>query len=103
MVVVTVDLSHPADTVGTAVLWLQLVRTKLQHTYTWLEQQGSKLPEQLRLRARKYIASSHEDRDIIQHLGKWCQKQNKHKEWLYACCNCTVTSCIYTHIVTLPS
>ena len=70
MVAVTVDLSHPADTLRSAVLWLQLVRTKLQHTYDWLEQKGSKVPEQLQLRARKHIGSSHEDRDIIQHLGK---------------------------------
>ena len=69
VVAIIVDLSQPADTLRSAVSWLQLVKAKLQHAYDWLEQKGSKLPEQLRLRARKYIGSSHEDRDMIQHLG----------------------------------
>lgn len=70
VVAVVVDLSQPSEALRSAVSWLQLVRTKLQYTFDWLEQKGSKLPEQLRLRARKYIGSSHEDKDTIQHLGK---------------------------------
>ena len=63
------DLSQPATAFHTAIEWLQLVRKKLQSSYDWLEQKGSKLPAQLRLRARKYVGSSHEDKDVIQHLG----------------------------------
>ena len=70
VIAVVVDLSQPAAALRSAVEWLQLVSTKLQGVCDWLEQRGSKLPEQLRLRARKYIGSSHEDKDIIQHLGK---------------------------------
>ena len=70
VIAVVVDLSQPAETLKSAVAWLQLVQSKLQSTYDWLEQNRSKLPEQLRLRARKYIGSSHEDREAIQHLGQ---------------------------------
>lgn len=98
MVAVIVDLSQPADTLRSAVLWLQLVKTKLQHTYDWLEHKGSKLPEQLRLRARKYIGSSHEDKDTIQHLGTWCQTQHCHREWLHVCDDCTATKFMVTHV-----
>lgn len=69
VIAVVVDLSQPGDALKSAVSWLQLIRTKLQGVYDWLEQKGSTLPEQLRLRARKYIGSSHEDKDIIQYLG----------------------------------
>ncbi|KAL3154874.1 Cytoplasmic dynein 2 light intermediate chain 1, variant 2 [Trebouxia sp. C0009 RCD-2024] len=69
VIAVVVDLSQPAEALKSAVAWLQLVRTKLQGVYDWLEHKGSKLPEQLRLRARKYVSSSHEDKDSIQHLG----------------------------------
>lgn len=69
VVAVVVDLSQPSEALRSAVSWLQHVRAKLQHTFDWLEQKGSKLPEQLRLRARNYIDSSHEDKDTIQHLG----------------------------------
>ncbi|DBA72389.1 TPA: Cytoplasmic dynein 2 light intermediate chain 1 [Trebouxia sp. C0005] len=69
VVAVIVDLSQPAQVLQSAVTNLQLVRANLQTSYGWLEQKGSKLPEQLRLRARKYIGSSHEDKDAIQHLG----------------------------------
>jgi len=69
-VAVVVDLSQPAQALQSAVTWLQLVRAKLQTSYDWLEQRGSKLPEQLRLRARKYIGSSHEDKETVQHLGE---------------------------------
>ena len=70
MVAIVVDLSQPAQALQSAVTWLQLVRAKLQGSFSWLEQRGSKLPEQLRLRARKYVGSTHEDKDVIQHLGK---------------------------------
>lgn len=70
VVAVVVDLSAPAQVLQNAVTWLQLVRGKLQTSYDWLDQRGSKLPEQLRLRARKYIGSTHEDKDTIQHLGE---------------------------------
>lgn len=70
VIAVVVDLSQPGEALKSAVTWLQLVKSKLQSSYDWLEQKGSKLPEQLRLRARKYIGSSHEDREAIQHLGQ---------------------------------
>lgn len=70
VIAVVVDLSQPAEALKSAVAWFHLVRTKLQGVYDWLEQNGSKLPEQLQLRARKYISSSHEDKDSIHHLGK---------------------------------
>ena len=70
VVAVVVDLSQPAQVLQSAVTYLQLVRANLQTSYGWLEQKGSKLPEQMRLRARKYIGSSHEDKDAIQHLGE---------------------------------
>ncbi|KAL3144446.1 Cytoplasmic dynein 2 light intermediate chain 1 [Trebouxia sp. C0010 RCD-2024] len=69
VIAVVVDLSQPAEALKSAVAWFHLVRTKLQGVYDWLEQNGSKLPEQLQLRARKYISSSHEDKDSIHHLG----------------------------------
>ncbi|DBB05899.1 hypothetical protein WJX82_002057 [Trebouxia sp. C0006] len=69
VIAVVVDLSQPAQVLQSAVTYLQLVRANLQTSYGWLEQKGSKLPEQLRLRARKYIGSSHDDKDAIQHLG----------------------------------
>jgi len=70
VVAVVVDLSQPAQVLQSAVTYLHLVRANLQTSYGWLEQKGSKLPEQLRLRARKYIGSSHDDKDAIQHLGE---------------------------------
>mmetsp|Transcript_6563 Transcript_6563/g.11852 ORF Transcript_6563/g.11852 Transcript_6563/m.11852 type:complete len:256 (-) Transcript_6563:30-797(-) len=41
----------------------------LQTSYEKLEQRGSKLPEQLRIRSRKLFGSSHEDKDSIDHTG----------------------------------
>ena len=74
VVAVVVDLSTPAQVLQNAITWLQLVKGKLQTSYDWLDQRGSKLPEQLRLRARKYIGSTHEDKDATQHLGEsWCK------------------------------
>ena len=71
MVAVVLDLSQPAEALKSAVTWLQLVKTKLQSSFDWLEQRGSNLPEQLQLRARKYAGSSHDDKEAIQHLGQW--------------------------------
>ena len=85
VIAVVVDLSQPAEALKSAVTWLQLAKSKLQNTFTWLERQGSQLPEQLRLRARKYLGSSHEDKDTIQHLGK--QKQSAMFHRLNAFCN----------------
>mmetsp|Transcript_35465 Transcript_35465/g.89428 ORF Transcript_35465/g.89428 Transcript_35465/m.89428 type:complete len:410 (+) Transcript_35465:79-1308(+) len=69
VVVIAVDLSQPAEVLDTLLFWLEKVRLKLQTSYTKLEQRGSKLPEQLRIRARKLFGSNHEDKDTIDHTG----------------------------------
>lgn len=66
-----IDFSHRVS---------HLLPVPRQTSYTKLEQRGSKLPEQLRIRARKLFGSNHEDKDTIDHTGKrlpatrppWC-------------------------------
>ena len=70
VVAIVVDLSQPSQVLQEAINCIQLVRAKVQQSLTWLQQKGSQLPEQLRLRARKYVGSNHEDKDVIQHMGK---------------------------------
>ena len=78
---VVVDLSQPSQALQSAVTQLQQVRAKVQQSLTWLQQKGSKLPEQLRLRAKKYVGSSHEDKDVIQHIGEqFCCARKKTKD-----------------------
>ena len=66
---VVVDLSVPSQAVQQAAKWLQMIKAQVQASCAWLDKQGSKLPEQLAQRAKRYIGSSHEDRNVIQHLG----------------------------------
>ena len=71
-VAVIIDLSQPSQALQQAIKWLQLIRAKLQASCAWLDKQGSKLPEQLSQRAKRYVGSSHEDRNAVQHLGTSC-------------------------------
>eukprot|EP00891_Asterochloris_glomerata_P002938 jgi/Astpho2/2938/fgenesh1_pg.00050_%23_172_t len=68
-VVITADLGRPAEVLPTVLFWLDQVQRKLAATYASLERRGSKLPEQLRLRARRYFGSQHDDADLVQHTG----------------------------------
>lgn len=84
MVAIVVDLSVPSQTAQQAVKWLQAMKAKLQANTVWLDKQGSKLPEQLQQRAKRYIGSSHDDRTTVQHLGMqqaWLQGAASHT-WL---------------------
>ena len=69
-VVIAADLARPAEVLPTVLFWLDQVQQKLAATYASLERRGSKLPEQLRLRARRYFGSQHEDADAVQHTGE---------------------------------
>ncbi len=69
-VVIAADLGRPAEVLPTVLFWLDQVQRKLAATYASLERRGSKLPEQLRLRARRYFGSQHEDADLVQHTGE---------------------------------
>ena len=69
-VVIAADLARPAEVLPTVLFWLGQVQQKLAATYASLECRGSKLPEQLRLRARRYFGSQHEDADVVQHTGE---------------------------------
>ena len=78
-VVIAADLARPAEVLPTVLFWLGQVQQKLAATYAALERRGSKLPEQLRLRARRYFGSQHEDADVVQHTGEglplwWCRQ-----------------------------
>ena len=80
-VVIGADLAHPAEVLPTVLFWLDQVQQKLAATYASLERRGSKLPEQLRLRARRYFGSQHEDADAVQHTGEgpllWLCRQSR--------------------------
>eukprot|EP00803_Ostreobium_quekettii_P004627 evm.model.scf_672.3 EVM.evm.TU.scf_672.3 scf_672:14722-17919(-) len=69
VVVIVADLSEPAAVLGTVQKWLDVVKGRLASTYQRLEQRGSKLPEQLRVRAKKALYASNEDRDAVHHSG----------------------------------
>ena len=69
MVVIVVDLSEPSEALNTALKWTGIVRNRLSSTYQRLEQRGSKLPEQLRIRAKKYLYGTNEDKDEVYHSG----------------------------------
>lgn len=67
---VVVDLSVPSQALQQAATWLQMIQAKVQASCAWLSEHGSSLPEQLAQRAKRYLGSSHEDRNVIQHIGK---------------------------------
>ena len=69
VVVIALDLSQPAAVLPSARKWLALVSDRLGGTFERLEKRGSKLPEQLRLRAKKVLFGGHEDADQVQPLG----------------------------------
>eukprot|EP00854_Cymbomonas_tetramitiformis_P017965 gene17965-21396_t len=69
VVVIVVDLSNPASVLPTLEYWLDKVKAKTGATYEKLERRGSKLPEQLKLRAKKVFGSSHEDANSVVHTG----------------------------------
>ncbi|KAK9808766.1 hypothetical protein WJX72_003222 [[Myrmecia] bisecta] len=69
VVVIVVDLSKPSEALDSLLFWLARIKATLQATYGVLERKGSKLPEQLRGRAKRYFGSSHEDNDTINHTG----------------------------------
>mmetsp|Transcript_8241 Transcript_8241/g.23674 ORF Transcript_8241/g.23674 Transcript_8241/m.23674 type:complete len:415 (+) Transcript_8241:330-1574(+) len=69
VVVVVVDLSKPSEVFSSLVFWLEKIRAKLKTSYEKLEQRGSKLPEQLRIRSRKLFGPAHEDKEAIDHTG----------------------------------
>lgn len=70
MVIVTLDLSVPATVLPSARKWLAIVSDRLQTTFERLEKRGNKLPEQLRLRARKVIFGGHADADTVVPSGR---------------------------------
>lgn len=69
MVVIVVDLSNPSEVLPSFEKWMSLLKTRLAKTYERLEQRGSKLPDQLRLRAKKALYGSNEDKDVVYHSG----------------------------------
>mmetsp|Transcript_2694 Transcript_2694/g.3068 ORF Transcript_2694/g.3068 Transcript_2694/m.3068 type:complete len:409 (-) Transcript_2694:185-1411(-) len=69
VVVIVVDLSQPSEVLPTLEHWLNKIKSKTGATYEKLERRGSKLPEQLKLRAKKVFGTSHEDKDAVIHTG----------------------------------
>lgn len=69
VVVIVVDLLRPSEVLPQLLKWLTLIRSRLAATYSKLEKRGSKLPDQLRIRAKKALYASNEDKDIVQHTG----------------------------------
>lgn len=63
------DLSKPNEVLPDLLKWLSLIRSKLAATYGKLEKRGSKLPEQLRIRAKKALYASNKDKDVVHHTG----------------------------------
>ena len=69
MVVIVVDLSEPSEVLSTALKWIGIVKSRLSSTYQRLQQRGSKLPEQLRVRAKKALYGANEDKEEVYHSG----------------------------------
>ncbi|GMH33018.1 hypothetical protein BSKO_00852 [Bryopsis sp. KO-2023] len=69
VVVIVVDLSEPSQVLPELLKWMNLVKQRLGTTFEKLEKRGSKLPEQLRIRARKALYGGNEDRDVVEHSG----------------------------------
>lgn len=69
VVCIVVDLSQPAEVLPTLEYWLNKIKMKTGATYEKLERRGSKLPEQLKMRAKKVFGTTHEDKDSVFHTG----------------------------------
>mmetsp|Transcript_17177 Transcript_17177/g.54938 ORF Transcript_17177/g.54938 Transcript_17177/m.54938 type:complete len:387 (-) Transcript_17177:65-1225(-) len=69
VVVICVDLSVPSEVPSTLLFWLEKIREKSQLSYDKLEKRGSKLPDQLKMRARKFFGAQHEDKESVLHSG----------------------------------
>ncbi|GHP02445.1 cytoplasmic dynein 2 light intermediate chain 1 [Pycnococcus provasolii] len=60
-VVIVVDLSKPNEAMDTLESWLNIVRNRTEKVYERLRQRGSKLPDQLKARARKQFVAKPEE------------------------------------------
>jgi len=69
VVCILVDLSKPSEVLESLEFWLNKIKTKCATTYDKLERRGSKLPDQLKMRAKKVFGPQHEDKDAVQHTG----------------------------------
>eukprot|EP00210_Caulerpa_lentillifera_P001881 g1810.t1 len=68
-VVIVLDLSKAKECYESALYWLTLINRKLQSVYKRLQERGSKLPDQLKLRAKRAYFSQHLDRESVNHTG----------------------------------
>uniref|UniRef100_A0A7S0RPS7 Cytoplasmic dynein 2 light intermediate chain 1 n=1 Tax=Pyramimonas obovata TaxID=1411642 RepID=A0A7S0RPS7_9CHLO len=69
VVCITLDLSKPSEVLDALEFWLNKIKAKVRTTYDKLERRGSKLPDQLKLRAKKVFGAQHEDKDAVTHTG----------------------------------
>jgi len=69
VVCIVVDLSQPSEVLPTLEQWISKIKMKTGATYEKLERRGSKLPEQLKARAKKVFGATHEDKDAVFHTG----------------------------------
>ncbi|QDZ22643.1 light intermediate chain of dynein [Chloropicon primus] len=68
-VLIVVDLSRPWEVLNSLTGWLARVRVRLDEVYDKFNRRGSKIPSQLKARAKKAFGSKHEDDGKIDHTG----------------------------------
>ena len=68
-VLIVLDLSKPWQVLSSLTLWLERVKLRLEEVYDKFTRRGSKIPSQLRARAKKAFGSNREDEDKINHTG----------------------------------
>ena len=68
-VLVVLDLSKPWLVLDSLLSWLERVKFRLEEVYDKFTRRGSKIPSQLKARAKKAFGSNREDSDKINHSG----------------------------------